>query len=335
MSLIDIINIDYNKILGKGKSGIIYLGKLNNNKYAIKYRKILKSDYNELVENTHGQYIFWKKLNFLYPKLFLTLYDYKVDNNNYYINFSDQNISDKDIEYQKYKNKVWNSPYTIIECISIIDDTLDKLYNKPKIYYNCFIQYAYQIYILYNYDFINRDVHIKNVGIIKTKPKIIDILSYKIKNYGYKTQMIDYEDLHHISWTSYKNNIENYNGTYYFLIINQNLIYNCNNFEKYYKKFIDTNEILYDKNFIIKDKYKKKIKKYLPNEQINNLEKIENILFKILYQKKFQKQLLKLNFYKFIKFDFLIPIKTILFIIKNIKKPDTILYYLIENNIYL
>ena len=28
-------------------------------------------------------------------------------------------------------------------------------------------------------------------------------------------------------------------------------------------------------------------------------------------------------------------IKTILFIIKNIKKPDTILYYLIENNIYL
>ena len=31
MSLIDIINIDYNKILGKGQSGIIYLGKFKNN----------------------------------------------------------------------------------------------------------------------------------------------------------------------------------------------------------------------------------------------------------------------------------------------------------------
>ena len=40
MSLIDLIDIDYNKILGEGTSGILYLGKYKNNKYAIKFTKI-------------------------------------------------------------------------------------------------------------------------------------------------------------------------------------------------------------------------------------------------------------------------------------------------------
>ena len=98
MSLIDLINIDYNKILGKGACGIIYLGTYNNNKYAIKFKKLIDETH-----YTEEPYTFWKLLNFLYPGLFLTLFDYKLNTNNIKIDFSDKDISKLSLEYQNEK----------------------------------------------------------------------------------------------------------------------------------------------------------------------------------------------------------------------------------------
>ena len=332
MSLIDLIKVDYNKILGKGYSGIIYLGTYNNNKYAIKFGKQSdKSDYRDTL------YIFWCKLNFKYPGLFLTLFDYRLDTNNIKIDFSDTDLSKFPMEFRKEKLKKWESKYTAIECFSLIDDVLPSIYNvKKKIYYNCFIQYAYLIYILHMENTMNGDVHANNVGIIYTKSKYTKILDYNIKTYGYKIQMIDYEEIEFIDSDVYKNNKDFINGTYFMLIrfgiffkVN-NILCDCSKFEKYYNNYINVGSV-YDKNFIIDDKYNLELKKYLPDEEIYNSDIILKFLYKILYQKQFQKQLLKSNFKKFIPFKLLLSLDTILFIIKNMKKPNVILYYLLAN----
>ena len=110
---------------------------------------------------------FWCKLNFKYPGLFLTLFDYRLDTNNIKIDFSDTDLSKFPMEFRKEKLKKWESKYTAIECFSLIDDVLPSIYNvKKKIYYNCFIQYAYLIYILHMENTMNGDVHANNVGII-------------------------------------------------------------------------------------------------------------------------------------------------------------------------
>ena len=180
---------------------------------------------------------------------------------------------------------------------------------------------------------MNRDIHAANVGVIYTKPKKINILNYKIKNYGYKIVMIDYEDMFKINDNDYIKNKENTNGTYYFMIKYQNIIINFTDFEEYNSKYIKKNRTQFI-DFIPDKKYKEKIQKYLPNEEIYNIELIENTLYKILYQEEYQKQILKNNFTKFIPFKLLLPLDTILFIIKNMKHPDVILYFLLANTKY-
>jgi hypothetical protein len=332
-------------ILGKGYSGIVYSGyisyvqhshvtrdRANNIKCAIKYSKIDEETYEEIKQNNNIIYKFWEKLNLLYPDLFLTLYDFWTDDAQYIIDFDDKDLSWANDDFKKYKNKIWNSKYTVIECMSCIDTTFTPLLDNIdlKIYYNCFIQLAYQITILDFHDLVHIDLHLENVGIKYTNPTKINICFNKINNYGYKVQLIDYESIIHKSWSKYTENKLLSNGSYYHLIRHMWLLVNGTEFYKYYHKYIPEYST-YEKNFTIEDEYKKKLKKYLPNEEIYDLDCIEKFLFKLLYLEKFQRDALKSNFTKFIEFKLLLPLETILFIIKNMKNPDNILYYLLKN----
>ena len=76
-----------NKVLGKGKSGSVFLAKdSSKNKYAIKIQKLLKKN---LVDDSSSQ--MWREIHFAtemnkkYPQFFVELLDFKIDDNCTYI----------------------------------------------------------------------------------------------------------------------------------------------------------------------------------------------------------------------------------------------------------
>jgi hypothetical protein len=332
MTLLDLIKIDYNINLGgkRGARSNIYLATYNNVKFAVKYKKIDDNDYKEIINNKYGEYPLVHKLNDKYCNLFMTLYDYKLANNYKF----DKSLYDYTKKSKKFLDTIIESPYTIIELWTYVDNILPLIPYLKKIYLNCIKQLAYIFYILSLHDCIYVDCHKYNIGIQYTNNKFILIKNNKIKTYGNKVILLDYDPncLKISSWPSETNTIKH---TYYYLLIQQptlNIFYDCNNFEIFYKKYLDFNNILYNKNFKISLKKKEIIKSYLPILTSNEINKnIEKLLYKILFTKHFQKTLLHNNYIKYIKFNYYISKKHILFIIKNLNDTRQILYYLLLN----
>lgn len=336
MTLLDLIKVK-TKILGIGYTAIVYLGiDKNNKKFAIRYRKIKDiNEYNLIKEKKYQPYKLISKLNKKYPNLFITLYDYKIVDN-IKIDFEKLLEFRYSKEYMKevIKNgrKLWNSPFTSIECYSLVDLTLSEIKLNKKIFYNCFIQLANIIYILKKNQLAHYDLHKSNIGLINVDNKFLSILNHKVNNYGYQIQLLDIE-----GFSFYK---KYYNCYYNILFIDiisfkyrKNIIFSFEKFEKYYYDYIknDFIDILYNKNFIIPKKYKLKLDQYLPEAPDEINEHLIKLLFKLLYAEKFQRLLLKDNFIKYIKFELNLPLATILFIIKNINYEKQILNYLLIN----
>ena len=140
---------------------------------------------------------FCRIMNKKYPDQFITLHDYKIDEK---CNHEQAFIGDtKKLPkcQQSFYKKLFASTVCSVKLYSLIDMTIDELlkswktFNK-QIFYNLVVQYVCIIYAMEKEGFIHRDLHTKNIGIIKTKKKYVTIFNKKILTHGFMVQAIDF-----------------------------------------------------------------------------------------------------------------------------------------------
>lgn len=335
--------INNNKFLAKGMNGSVYLVKDNkNNKYALKIQQIMQKDTKKNLSSK-----MWREIDFAlkfakkYPDHFMQLYDYKFDNKcNYKHSFEGFNFELKDLptDAQTYYKKLWVSPYCSIKLWSYVDTTLNDLLNSWKsfnenIYYDFVIQMIYIIYLMNKEGYFHNDFHQKNIGLKKTKKKYINIFNKKIPTHGYLVQAIDYElNLHKkYKLTPTENTeLENNNDIFSILYL---ALFDFADLKFFYKKekidfkfeeykIIDISKE--DENILAPFLEGVKLTKY-------NHKFLMNILYKVIFYEKFEKNILGNKFIKAIPPKLYIPLDCILYMIKNIYEPEKIIRYLIKN----
>jgi serine/threonine protein kinase len=246
MPTLDTVTIK--KEIGKGMLGTVYLALDNkNNKYAIKKEQILKKEINKSYKSYKS--LIWREIEFaetmnkLYPKQFMTLYDYKIDTDcKHTQNFDGFDFELKDLPkaQQTFYKMLWKSKICSIKLYSYVNTTLHGVLNSwkkfdNKIFYDLFIQIIYVVYLMNKHGYFHNDFHPKNIGIVHTKDKYIDILGHKILTHGMNVQAIDYGLVLHKKyklkgWEKIK--LENDNDL--FTILNL-LVFDHSNFEYEYK----------------------------------------------------------------------------------------------------
>jgi len=237
--------------------------------------------------------------------------------------------------YQKHNRHIiknWRkSPYCSIKLWSLIDGDLKSLLRKNKLsakeFYDIYIQIVYIVYLMNKAGYFHNDFHPGNIGYVKTKKKTIDILGHKILTHGYLIKAIDFGLVLHDKYPMSKSWREKYENDNDLLTVVNLLSINLEN-----KDSIKINgkklkvEDWWNSDKKISKEEKENLKKYLPNRKLNK----DNTNF--LYKK-----LSKLFEYKDaqsaegIAPKFLIPLDTILYVIKNIYEPKKVLLHLIKN----
>jgi len=334
-------DIKQGKQIGKGMYGTIYLGiDKQKNKYAIKIEQIFKKDAKKSLKSyTWRETEFAQTMNKLYPNVFMTLYDYKIDEScKHKQNFEgfDFKMKDLPIPQQNFYKKLWKSEYCSVKLWSYVDTTLHDVLNswkefKPDVFYDLFIQLMYIIYLMNKHGYLHRDLHTKNVGVIYTTKKYITILGHKIPTHGMIVQLLDYDLVLHKKYELNKNEkMELANNSDLFPQLN--MIINFETFVNAYK----TQKIdLYEENNKLKMSKDdiNLLKCHIQHLKLskNNESFLLLSLYKILCYEKYERQIVGNKFKKVYPPLLMMPLHVILFIISNIYDVEKILKYVMAN----
>ena len=337
MNLNTVINTD--KVLGRGMNGTIYLVKdKNNNKYAMKIQHIMPSNIEKsLKHQTWRENEFALVMNKKYPKQFMKLYDYKIDNKcNHKQSWEGFPFKMKDLSKaeQLYYTKLFASPYCFIKLWSLIDLTIHDLLNSwksfnSKMYYDILIQSINIIYLINKDGYFHNDFHTRNIGLVKTKDKYINILGSKIETHGYIVQALDFELVLHKKYilkSTEKASLKNNNDIYSIIYL---WLWDFADLKHYYK-----NQKIEEYKFIdIPKEDRPLLEIYLDGLNLTkyNKEFLLQILYKIIFYEKYEKIILGNKFEKSIPPRLYVPMNVILYMVKHIYEPENILRYLLKN----
>lgn len=279
------------KELGHGMFGTVYKIIDNNNYYAMKIEHILEDDKIETTKSSQWREIYFaEKINKMYPDQFIKLYDYKFIDNCDHVQKYTNNINFIPKYWKNKLIKLSKSKLCIQKIYELVDgnlqDIIDKLDDKQK--YSMLAQIAYIINILEKNKYIHGDIHIGNIGYIKTNKKYIKISNKLLPTFGYIYKAIDYGSIMHPSYKLSKQDKQTYKYLYKkeFMTIVQTVMTNKQNFFS----FTDKNNI----KLVYKNDLKKIIKSNLYNiikEYTLNKDYIFN-LAELLYPDIFQKIIL-------------------------------------------
>jgi len=231
-------------------------------------------------------------------------------------------------------NNIQKSNLCVIKLYSLVDGVLNDIIDllSKKQLYSFILQYIHIILLLNNNGYSHCDIHIFNIGYIKTNDKYVKILNNKILTYGYIYKLIDYGNIKHINYNlnndNKKKHYRHLNNEYNLGFINR-LLYD----EQKFINYLENNNIVYDKKDIylkfIKDK-KYKLFEYFSSDKLTCF-----YIYKILYIEEYQKSILKNKFtkviYPVIRGDLL---DTLYLIILYGKHKDIIKYFNFKLNIY-
>ena len=329
-----------NKVLGRGMNGTVYLVKDNkNNKYALKIQQIMPEDVKESLSSQTWREIYCASiLGKKYPKHFMKLYDYQIDEKcKHKQSWKGFGFELKDLpkNQQNFYKKLFSSPYCSIKLWSFIDLTLKDLIESWKvfhydIFYDLLIQVIYTICLMQKEGFYHRDFHPGNIGLVKTKEKYIDINGKKIKTHGYLVQAIDFElNLHKKyklkKWE--KNLLENDNDLYAILFSG---LWDFSDLKKYYKK-VKIDEYKHD--FKIAKEDEELLSCCLKDIKLSkeNYNLLIHLLYKLVFYEKWEKDILGNKFTKAIPPKLYVPMNVLLYMIQHINETEKILKYLIKN----
>jgi len=316
------------KTLGKGMHGTVYLVKNSEGvEFAMKVEQIFEKDLEQNFKST-----VWREIDFAntmsskYPQQFMKIFEYENKRCDYIHELEQNRWSSMNVKLKEYYEELFASPFCSIKITSIIDQMLHNIIYKisdKKIIYDLFIQVVYISYLINKEGYYHRDLHPKNIGVIYTDVKFINILGKNIPTNSYILQAIDYGMVIHSKYDLDENErkqLVNNNDLYIniykiiFKIMLKELI------EKYPDK--DINQLV-----PISKKDQKKIKKVLDYIiDHDNYAYFEELLYKIIFFDKFQEQIGIDDKVKL--FDFL-SIKDVKYIFKNYNNLEKILLYLI------
>jgi len=316
------------KELGHGMVGTTYMVKLNQKKYALKIEKI---SHKHLTFNT--KFPEWREIEFSekfgnkYPEQFIQLYQYDIKENcdhvqEYHIDIDKLPYPQEVIT--KLKDK-YESNYCIRKIYSLVDSDLSKIINdlNKKEIYSLIIQNAYIILLLTKNGYLHNDLHGKNIGVIKTKKKFINIMGIKTPTMGYNFLALDYGLVTKDTWelSEYEKKFKNKDVI---RIITKLIKYTNNNSNKGFSdnkllsiKEIDSNKFELNK----KTEDWKTLSKYVSTDD----DKI--ILMQIVYPKTFQEIVFPDN--KINKLKYKIDLVDILYFMKYKSDLEKIIKYFI------
>lgn len=186
------------KELGHGMLANVYLCSIKQNEYALKVERMPEGglEYDLSIQE-------WREIEFSqnfgnnYPNQFVTLCDYKIEK----INDDNKDI----VKTYKIKNKFGNSTkkrlltknksnYCIKKIYSLIDDTLKNVIDTLtlKQLYSTIVQISYICFLLQIHGYTHNDLHLKNIGIIRTNNEYVTLLDKKVKTHGIHIKIIDF-----------------------------------------------------------------------------------------------------------------------------------------------
>lgn len=273
-------------------------------------------------------------MNKKYPKHFMKLWDYWIDDKCKHIQDwtkFDMDIKNLRVDYQKYYNKLFSSKYCSVKIWSLVNLTLKDLIDQgvvdDKMYYDLFVQVMYALWLVHIEGYLRGDWKMDNIGLVKTSDTYIDIMGFRVKTHGYIIQLIDYGGVMHQKYelTPYQKQVLCDKNDIYFILdrYNHNLIFNFKHFESKYN--VNTwNEITIDPIDV------KLFNKYLPTKiSSSNKYTLLQYVYKLVYWEKFEQLLTKNNKIILIPPTLRIPLKTILYMIKHINDIKSILMHLL------
>jgi len=298
-------NVVILKTLGQGLYGTTYVAKRNNEKYALKRQKILKSYINK-----GTKYPMWRefkffswinKLNNHNQRFFMKLIDYKF--------YSNCNFSNQTENYpSKLVQKLNKSNHCLDMMFDLKDGVLNNIINKLsyKQYFSMCIQILYAIYLMNSYQYIHNDLHLNNIAYTKVdNNKLIhlniDGQIYKLKSFGYHFSIIDYGLILHKSFDLTIKKRKRYDN---FVKFNRDFstffIYTLTQTNFAIKKNLKHQTILFDSlkskpelykriKFLILSIYPDMLKSYITYEKtgkINRFLLYEVVQFMAIYDKK-------------------------------------------------
>jgi serine/threonine protein kinase len=330
------------KELGHGMMGTVYLiecieettktnkisktNKTNQkNKYALKIEHIEKKD---LKPNNKSET--WREINFYnnlgnkYPEQFIHMIEYDfIEDCEHKQKYSfDLNLFDKKVQ-NKIKNKA-SSNFCIRRVYDLVDGSLTQIIAKlePEQIYSMIIQLSYSIKLLHQSNYIHGDLHIGNIGWIKTDKKFINSAGLKVKTFGYIYKLLDFGMVLSKSDISNKReermfneSFENEVGKLKYLLINN---------DKFWDWFRN-NDLEYDFGKLLNDL--KKTKEFEIIKRFTSNWNDQVFLYEILFQNQFQKIICKEKYKKTIPVKLYVPIQDILVMVKISSNPDLVIKY--------
>lgn len=317
--------INYNKKLGEGMFGTLYLCKYKNHKSACKIEHVLEKEINnkksKLWQELKFSYFFANK----YPDQFITLYTHQFMDN---CKHKQEYIVDPKFFNSTFKNELKElakSKYCSMKVYSLVDNTLGQIINslsKEEIY-SFIIQYSYIIHLLETNGYVHGDVHQFNIGVVKTDKKYIKIFKYLVPTFGYIFKLIDFGKVEKIKKVSLKKHKNEMDFLMTILISNKPFL----NYIKRNK--IEINELKVKKSFD-KSIESSILNIFCPYED-NICRMYKFNLFKTLFPEAYQKAILGRNFKKVLYPIMRVDLADILFIYKsNFNKYKIINYFMLK-----
>ena len=337
--------IKLGKQLGKGQMGTVFLATdASGNKYAYKTEKILPNDVKKSLKSAH-----WREIDFAltvankHPDHFMTLYDWKIDDNCIDIKYTFDDkfykLEDLPKKQQNYITKINASPYCSIKLWSLIDGTLYDLIEpelkvNKRVFYDILIQIIHIICIMHDAGYQHNDFHPGNIGYIKTTKPTIDIQGHTIPTHGYLFKAIDFGLVLHKKYDMTKQEQKLFNTDsdlldIFKLLLVENKPVTIGDKEWNWISYWHINER-------IPSKLLPKLTKYMPVPNDNQVVLPEqydyfmNKLFIILAYEQYQRQVLNTDNLTGVKPCYTIPQSHVLYMLKYIYKPKHVLRYFLK-----
>lgn len=295
------VNIDSYKIIkfiSSGMYGMIYLAKKSSKEYAIKIEHMFPE---EIVENYTCP--IWREIYFCktfgnnYPDLFVHLYGYDILQNYNYNHKYKIDIKFTSAKDQEFYKKLHSSNTCIRKIYSLIDNNYNnfiQINSMPQnMIYSMIVQILSSMILLHENEYIHGDIHLGNIGIVKTSKKNITIGKLSIPTFGYIYKLIDYgKTLNKINIANridFKHMVNNDVNLFI------NLLYSTNISAYIIDKNIELNE--FDKSF----EYIKTLPEFIEIQKNENRNGIQLNQFIVKYPEKYQSIVYKESNTKHIK----------------------------------
>eukprot|EP00899_Mesostigma_viride_P006032 jgi/Mesvir1/1542/Mv14525-RA.1 len=211
---------------------------------------------------------------------------------------------------------LYRSPYCSVNVYSLVDTTLKDLVAKglaARKYRDLFIQTIHVMALVEKEGYIYRDWKMDNVGLVKTKEKMISVgEGRRVPTHGYRVVLIDYGSVLHGKYASgprEKKALRSMSNLYFmFDRHSDNMIYNFSDFEKRNRLPQGSS----NRSIAVGKKRVSEMKELLPDKHHMSLAKH---LYKILYYEEFEHRIN--NKAALVRPRLLLPLKDVLLVFKN------------------